>query len=91
MALQIGNRFQVQVVRPGGILRHAMQYGYIVVIAGNHLQGIVQLFLPCHAGGENNRYFGFGHHLQQRQVGKVATRHLQAVGSEEFQQRHAPL
>ena len=85
MPFQISYRFQVQVIGLSGILRYAMQYGYIVVITGDNLQSIVQFLLACHTGGKDDRNPGFCHHFQQRQVGKVAACHLEAVGRKELQ------
>ena len=85
MPFQIGYRFQIQIVGPGGILRYAVQYGYIAVITGDNIQCVIQLLLTRHTGRKDDRYLGFGHDFQQRQVGKVTAGHFQAVGRKEFQ------
>ena len=67
-------------------LKYAMNVDIETFEQEKHISWIDILSVAaCHTGGKDDRNPGFRHHFQQRQVGKVAACHLEAVGRKELQ------
>ena len=89
MLFQVADSLQIEIIGMGRVLGYAVQDGNIIMIAGDHFQGIIQFLPTRHAGGQDDGYPCLRHHFQQGEVSEVAACHFQAVGREKFQQREA--